>query len=130
MTVPSQDSFESRAVRLGGATPQFQRMADDLVRQVRRAMGVPDQAEPEVELEFAGLRQSLDAFYPEFTKIFADLLASYLGHAGSVALTSLENEVVQAYVQVAEQIEDDVAVVLHGYVPRISAALSPDAAPS
>jgi hypothetical protein len=129
MTVPSLEPFDVRAVRLSCASPTFERIADGLVWQVRRAMGVPDRAEPEVELEFAGLRQTLDAFYPEFTQIYANLLSSYLGNAASVALASLESEAVQAYLRVAGQIDADVHAALKDYAARIALALNATPAP-
>jgi hypothetical protein len=124
MTSLSGEPFADRAVRLSCASPTFGRIADDVVRQVRCVMGVPERAEPEVELEFEGLRKSLDEFYPEFTRIYASLLEGHLGDAASMVLASLESEDVQAYLRVARGIEGDVNALLKGYADRIVAALN------
>src|SRR5687768_4287880 len=44
----------------------FDRVADGLIVQVRRAMNVPEQADPDMEEELAALRADFDAFLPEF----------------------------------------------------------------
>jgi hypothetical protein len=124
MNPSSPETPQARAVRLGCAAPRFENMADDLVRSVRRAMGVPDRAEPDVEQEFAALRTTLDDFYPEFTELFAELLHGYLGGAASVVVTSLESEPVQAYLQVADAIDAEVNATLRSLVARIAKALS------
>lgn len=121
---PSQEeTLQARAVRLSCATPRFERIADDLVSSVRRAMGVPDRAEPEVEQEFAALRASLDAFYPEFTQLFAALLSHYLGSTAPVVIASLESQPVQAYLEVADAIDADLRASLRSFVVRLEEAL-------
>ncbi|MEO8179446.1 MAG: hypothetical protein ABI895_11505 [Deltaproteobacteria bacterium] len=124
MNAPPQESFEARATRLSCATFQFQRTADVLVLQVRQAMGVPDQAEPEVEQEFRALRATLDDFYPEFTRTFSGLLTRCLGQSSRVVLSSLECEPVQAYLRVADAIDLELAAALGSLAAKIEAALS------
>lgn len=124
MNPSHEETLQTRAVRLSCATLRFERIADDLVFSVRRAMGVPDRAEPEVEQEFAALRASLDEFYPEFTQLFAGLLSRYLGSAAPVVIASLESEPVQAYLQVADAIDADVHASLRSFVVHLEDALS------
>jgi hypothetical protein len=124
MSPSSPETYHVRAVRLCCASSRFERIADDLVSSVRRSMGVPDRAEPEVEQEFAALRGSLDAFYPEFTQLFAGLLSGYLGPATKVVLSSLDSEPVQAYLRVADSIDAEINASLRSFVTRIGVALS------
>jgi hypothetical protein len=126
MQASPQETPHERTVRLSHASRSFERIADDLVLSVRRAMGVPDRAEPEVEQEFAALRTTLEQqFYPEFAQAFARLLAGYLGSAAPVVLSSLESEPVQAYLQAVDAIDAEVHASLRSFVERISTALSP-----
>jgi hypothetical protein len=124
MQASPQETPHERTVRLSHANPRFERIADDLVSSVRRAMGVPDRAEPEVEQEFAALRTTLDDFYPEFAQAYARLLAGYLGSAAPVVVASLESEPVQAYLQAVDAIDAEVHASLRSLVGRISTALS------
>lgn len=124
MNPSREETPQTRAVRLSCATPRFERIADDVVSSIRRAMGVPDRAEPEVEQEFAALRATFDELYPEFTQLFAGLLSRYLGAAAPVVLSSLESEPVQAYLQVADAIDAEVNATLRSFAARISEALS------
>jgi hypothetical protein len=122
------ETIESRAVRLSGAVPIFARVVGDLVLSLRRAMGVPDQAEPEVEAEFAALRATLDEqFRPEFDKMYAGLLAQHLGKASTVVLNALESAPVQAYLEAAGRIQLDVQAALREYAPKMASALTPSA---
>jgi hypothetical protein len=125
MNAPSEESFEARTVRLSCAGSHFQRTADLLVLRVRRAMGVPDQAEVEVEQEFRALRASLDEFYPEFTQIFSGLLTRCLGPSSSVVIASLDCEPVQAYLRVADAIDLEASEALRHLAADIAAALRP-----
>lgn len=125
MNQTSRETLEARAVRLTRAAPLFDSVADQLIISVRRAMGVPDQAEPEVEGEFAALRETFNQqFLPEFSKMYATLLLQQLGSATSVVLRALEGAPAQAYLGVAQQIEADVNTALREYVASIAAALS------
>ena len=125
MTQISRETLEARAVRLTRAVPLFDGIADDLIINVRRAMGVPEQAEPEVEGEFAALRRTFEQqFFPEFSKMYAALLLQQLGSATSVVLRALEGAPVQAYLAVAQQVEADINGVLRECAASISAALS------
>ncbi len=123
MNPSAPETPQIRAVRLSCATPRFENIADDLVRSVRRAMGVPDRAEPDVEQEFAALRVTLDHFYPEFAQLFSGLLSAHLGAAESVVLSSLESQPVQAYLQAADAIDAEVNACLRAFVSRIGTAL-------
>lgn len=122
----SQGTVEARAVRACQMAPVFARMADGVVHGVRRALGVPDHAEPEVEQELRALRSSFDEQYrPEFERLFGALLVQQLGHATSVVLGALESEPVQQYLAVAEQIDADILALLRELSGGIGAALSP-----
>lgn len=122
----AQETLEHRVVRLSHAAPAFTRAADQLVLSLRRAMGVPDQAEPEVEQEFAALRTTIDQqFRPEFDRMYAGLLAQHLGHATSVVLNALEDASAQAYLAVSDRIGGDLDAALRGCIAEIEAALSP-----
>jgi hypothetical protein len=123
MNLPPDNPLESRAVRVTGATKQFERMGDELIHTLRRAMQVPDAAEPEVEQEFAALRESLDAFQPEFTRIYGGMLSRCLGSSASVVLSSLESAPAQAYLEVADRIDADVNALVRAYLPDVAAAL-------
>lgn len=123
MNPSTPETPQSRALRLSCANSRFTSMADELVLSVRRAMGVPDRAEADVEEEFAALRTTLDDFHPEFTQFFAELLSGYLGAAESVVLSSLESAPVQAYLQAADAIDAEVNACLRGFVTRIAGAL-------
>jgi hypothetical protein len=117
-----------RAVQLSRASDQFDRLTDGLLLDLRRAMGVPEHAEPEVEAEFATLRGKLsEMFHPEFVQMYGSLLARYLGPAASVVVNSLADEDVQAYLQVADAIEADFAIALQALAPQLAAALAPSA---
>jgi hypothetical protein len=124
MTSPSQETSETRAARLSCAALQFHRSADKLVSRVRRAMGVPDAAEEEVEREFCALRATLDDFYPEFALGVSGLLTRCLGPASSVVISSLEDEPVQAYLRVADAIDTEAAATLRSLALEIAAALT------
>jgi len=123
MTEPTLESLVSRTVRLSHVAPRFNAMADQLVLNLRRAMGVPDRAEDDVEQEFRALRGSLDAFFPEFERIYSELLLAYVGRAAPVVLSRLENVDVQAYLRVADRIDAEIAQALQALLPRIGAAL-------
>jgi hypothetical protein len=125
MNQTALEALETRTVRACRAAPLFDRAADQLIASVRQAMGVPEQAEAEVEQEFAGLRATIVAqFLPEFRKFYTGLLLQQLGPAASVVLGALENEPVQAYLAAAEQIEVGVNAALRELTGAISAALS------
>jgi hypothetical protein len=119
----SSDTLESRVVRLSQAAPKFGRIADELILKLRRAMGVPDQAEADVEEEFAALRSSLDEFYPEFVKVYGGLLLHHLGGDASVVVPALESEPIQAYLQAADGMEAELSVTLKSLASSIGAAL-------
>jgi hypothetical protein len=120
-----QETFEARAVRLSHVAPLFARMADGMLLSWRRALGVPDHAEPEVERELAALRTLFDEqFLPEFCRLYADLLTQHLGPATSVVLGALESEPVQAYLAVLERMETDLSVLLREVRPGVQAALT------
>lgn len=126
MTGIAQEMPEDRAVRLSHVAPVFARTANHLLLSLRRAMGVPDQAEPEVEQEFAALRASLDQqFRPEFDKMYAGLLAHYVGAANGVVLDALEDPSVQAYLAVSDRIGGELDAALRACVGRLEAILSP-----
>jgi hypothetical protein len=121
----SQRLLEARAVRACNVAPVFGRMADGVILGVRRALGVPDQAEPEVEQELRALRGSFDEQYrPEFDRLYATLLVQQLGNATSVVLAALESEPVQQYLAVAEQIDTDIHGLLRELSGGIGAALA------
>ncbi|HTV24199.1 MAG TPA: hypothetical protein VMG12_36150 [Polyangiaceae bacterium] len=125
MTLPAPETFELQAVRLTFAAPHFSRLADRLILTLRGAMGVPAVAEPEVEAEFAALRQSLDSFYPEFTQAYAGLLSRYLGEAAPVVVAALDEAPVQAYLRAADPIEAEMMAALRALSGRVAAALMP-----
>lgn len=117
--------LEKRAVRACRAAPLFARITDGVLAGVRRALGVPEQAEPDVEQEFSALRARLEQQYTaEFERLFAALLTQQLGRATSVVLSALECELVQAYLAVAEQIDADVSALVPEYIAGVGAALS------
>lgn len=121
-----QETLEQRVVRLSHVAPAFERAANQLVLSLRRAMGVPDQAEPEVEQEFATLRSTLDEqFRPEFDKMYASLCMHFLGPASSVVLNSLEDSAAQAYLAASERIAGDVGAALRAVMAELDALLSP-----
>ena len=128
MNEVAPEAPETRAVRSSHVAPIFARAADGLVLSLRRAMGVPDKAEPEVEQEFAALRATLERqFRPEFDRMYAGLLKQYLGAASSVVVQALEDPSVQAYLAVSERIAGDVDTALRGCIARLEAILSPPA---
>lgn len=127
MTSSSPETFEMQTVRLTCAAPQFHRLADRLILTLRGAMGVPAVAEPEVEAEFGALRQSLDSFYPEFTKAYVGLLSRYLGDATPVVVATLDDAAVQAYLRAADAIEAETMAALRALSGRVAAALTPPA---
>jgi hypothetical protein len=81
-------------------------VADTLVRKVRRGMYVPEQADADVELEFAAFRTHLDQFLPEFCELFARLLLPRLGSEQlPEVLAALASPPAQAYLRAAPIIE-------------------------
>ncbi|MEO8179416.1 MAG: hypothetical protein ABI895_11350 [Deltaproteobacteria bacterium] len=120
-----QETFEARAVRLSQVAPAFARMADGMLRSWRRALGVPDHADPEVERELAALRTTFDEqCLPDFCRHYAALLTQHLGTTSSVVLDALESEPAQDYLAVIERLETDLNVLLREYLPRVRAALN------
>lgn len=121
----AQETPEARAVRLSHAAPVFARAANQLVLSLRRAMGVPDQAEPEVEQEFAALRATLDQKYrPEFDNMYAGLLRHHLGAASGVVLDALEDSSVQAYLAISERLGGELEGALRACIARLETLLS------
>ncbi len=86
-----------RAHRLSHEGRAFDGIATRLTHSVRRAMGVPDRAEPEIEEEFQYLRICLDDFRPEYEVAFGSLLWKHLGEGAKEALYAVEAKPVQEY---------------------------------
>ncbi|MEY4548650.1 MAG: hypothetical protein RL685_4845 [Pseudomonadota bacterium] len=119
------ETFEAQAVRLGHVAPLFARMADGMLLSWRRALGVPDHADAEVEGELAAVRKMFDEqFLPEFARLYAELLQRHLRAATSAVLVALADENVQGYLAVVDRVETDLAALLREYLPRMKAALS------
>ena len=120
-----QETFDARAVRLSQVARSFARMADGMLLSWRRALGVPEHAEPDVERELAALRTSFDEqFLPDFCTHYADLLKQHLGSTSSAVLDALESEPAQEYLAVIDRLEADLNLLLRGYLPRVKAALN------
>jgi hypothetical protein len=99
-------STETDLLRLTHADVAYAKVADTLVRNVRRGMSVPEQADADVELEFAAFRTHLDQFLPEFGELFAKLLLPRLGAEQlPEVLAALASPPAQAYLRVAPLIE-------------------------
>ncbi len=86
-----------RAHRLSHEGHTFDGIAARLTLSVRRAMGVPDRADPEIEDEFRYLRSCLDDFRSEYEAAFGSLLWKHLGEGAREALYALEAKPVQDY---------------------------------
>ena len=120
-----QETFDARAVRLSQVARSFARMADGMLLSWRRALGVPEHAEPDVERELAALRTSFDEqFLPDFCRHYADLLKQHLGSTSSAVLDALESEPAQEYLAVIDRLEADLSLLLRGYLPHVKAALN------
>jgi hypothetical protein len=93
-------------LQLTRAAALFDQIADGLIAGVRRAMSVPSPADPDIEQEFAFLRGSLDAFFPEFRQLFGGLVLKYVGeeHLPGV-LDALRSELAQRYLLAAPRID-------------------------
>lgn len=93
-------------LQLTHAEVAFASVADTLVRNVRRGMSVPEQADADVELEFAAFRTHLDQFLPEFCELFARLLLPRLGSEQlPEVLAALASPPAQTYLRAAPIIE-------------------------
>jgi hypothetical protein len=107
--------------RLSHALPLFERAADSLVLQLRKALDVPAQAEDDVEQEFAAVRRQLDDYRPEFEALFSGLLVQHLGaeHLPAV-LAALEQAAAQHYLRQAPALE----VALRAELERLHQAMT------
>jgi hypothetical protein len=85
---------------------RFLQAAAGVIAHLRKVMGVPEQADEDVEQEFAALRCELDQHFPEFCKLFAGLLTRYIRreHQPQV-FAALRREPVQRYLRAETEIE-------------------------
>jgi hypothetical protein len=126
VNLPPQNLTASEIAGLSHAAHHFDHIASGLIARLRRALGVPDSAEADVEQEFVQLRSTLDGFYPEFTRMYGELLLNYLGGDASVVCPTLSSPGLQAFLEAAPAIQADLSQALLSLVPSIERALTHD----
>jgi hypothetical protein len=105
------------------ADASFAHLAANFVREVRHRLGVPDQADADVEAEFAAFRQRIDAHYPEFCAILASSLRDQLGPERLQAmLEGLKTEAAQRYLEVVGNIQQELLQTVPAWAQKLVAA--------
>jgi hypothetical protein len=90
----------------------FDNLANLLVQRVRTAMRVPSSADAETEQQFRALREKLDAFFPNFQRRYARLLADHLRDDPSRVVDGLRDAAIQRFFAASADIDRTMSVEL------------------
>lgn len=101
-----------RAVQVTRASVLFDATANQLLERVRRAMGIPANADAATEGAMLSLREKLDAHFPEFCELYGALLLEQLGPDAVRILDGLAEEDLQIYFRAAEAVRRELRAAL------------------
>lgn len=95
------------AVQITRAAPLFDRLADHLVAQLRESYAQEDAEQALAQrADLGALREKLDAFFPEFRRLYGGLLVKHLGpERAPRVIAALNDESVQLYFRAVQSME-------------------------
>jgi hypothetical protein len=126
-TMTDLESAARTAVRITRAAPLFDQLVDMLLSHVALAAHSTSSTDAARRAELLGTRARLDAHYPEFQRIFFELLHKHLGQRLPEVLAALDHELVQAYLVAQTSMEEELISELEGLAERMASDLSIDA---
>jgi hypothetical protein len=105
------------AVQITRAAPLFDRLADHLVAQLQDSCEPEDAAQQLAQRsDLRGLRERLDAFFPEFRRLYGSLLIKHLGpERAPQVIAALSDDSVQLYFRALQAMEGE----LQGALERL-----------
>ena len=111
------DALEGLAVRLTRAAPLFDRLVEHVLAgsDPPPALGVAEQR---------GAREFLDRFFPEFRRMYGQLLVQHLGPSDAQrSLAALDQEPVQQYFRALQSMEAELCAGLNQLGEKMALAL-------
>lgn len=122
MTNHDTDPTAEAAVRVTRAAALFDRLADDLVEQLRRRLERSERSAAQRTEQLRRLRERLDAFFPEFRQLYGGLLLEHLGHDGERVIAELQNDTAQRYFRAVQAMQGELQRGLERLSDRMSLA--------
>ena len=110
------------AVQVTRAAALFDRLADNLIEQLRERLERREIDPASRHAQLRQLRERLDGFFPEFRQLYGGLLVKHLGLESGRVLAALQGEPAQLYFRAVQAMQGELQGALECLCDRMSLA--------